>query len=45
MVAGCVAESVKPSEKLQAFPLSSVRLADGPFKHASEVNAYVCAVT
>lgn len=38
MVAGCAAESVKPSEKLQAFPLSSVRLADGPFKHASEVN-------
>ncbi len=38
LVSGCAGESVKPSEKLQAFPLSSVRLADGPFKHASEVN-------
>src|SRR5690554_6636079 len=41
---GCKQQSPEPSSSTQSFPLSAVRLLDGPFAHAAETNAnYVMA--
>src|SRR5690554_6529268 len=41
---GCRQQAPEPSKQPQSFPLSAVRLLDGPFAHAAEKNAaYVMA--
>ncbi|WP_088656055.1 glycoside hydrolase family 127 protein [Geofilum rhodophaeum] len=41
---GCRQQAPEPASQTQSFPLSAVRLLDGPFAHAAEKNAaYVMA--
>lgn len=41
LLAGCNSEEEKIERKPETFPLSSVRLLDGPFKHACDLNIEV----